>query len=83
MCLGIPGKVLALTREREVLFGKVDFGGICRSICLEHVPETKPGEYVLVHVGFALARIDEAEAKRVFAMLEGTDDFDDLARGLE
>ncbi len=80
MCLGIPGRVLEVTRERELLIGKVDFGGICRRICLEHVPETKPGEYVLVHVGFALARIDEAEAKRIFALLEGTEELDDLER---
>jgi hydrogenase expression/formation protein HypC len=78
MCLGIPGKVLEVSRERELLTGKVDFGGITRSVCLEHVPETQPGEYVLVHVGFALARIDEAEARRVFALLEGTEDPDDL-----
>lgn len=80
MCLGIPGRVLEVTRERELLIGKVDFGGICRRICLEHVPETRPGEYVLVHVGFALARIDEAEAKRIFALLEGTEELDDLER---
>jgi hydrogenase expression/formation protein HypC len=83
MCLGIPGKVLEVRRERELLTGKVDFGGICRSVCLEHVPETQPGEYVLVHVGFALARIDETEARRVFALLEGTEDLDDLARESE
>lgn len=78
MCLGIPGKVLEVTRERELLTGKVDFGGICRSICLEHVPETQPGDYVLVHVGFALARIDEVEAQRIFALLDGMDELDDL-----
>lgn len=69
MCLAIPGKVLQVSRERDLLTGKVDFGGICRSVCLEHVPEARPGDYVLVHVGFALARIDEAEAERVLAML--------------
>ena len=78
MCLGLPGKVLEVARERELLVGKVDFGGICRSVCLEHVPDTKPGEYVLVHVGFALARIDETEAKRLFALLESNAEFDDL-----
>jgi hydrogenase expression/formation protein HypC len=82
MCLAIPGKVLEVTRERELLTGKVDFGGICRRVCLEHLPETKPGDYVLVHVGFALARIDEAEAKRVFALLEGISDLDELTEGV-
>jgi hydrogenase expression/formation protein HypC len=76
MCLGIPGKILEVARDREILVGKVDFGGVCRSVCLEHVPEAKPGEYVLVHVGFALARIDEAEARRIFALLDGMDELD-------
>lgn len=58
--------------------GKVDFGGIRRTVCLEHVPQTQPGDYVLIHVGFALARIDEAEAQRVFALLEGTEELDAL-----
>ena len=83
MCLGIPGKVLEVTRERELLTGRVDFGGICRSVCLEHVPETQPGDYVLGHVGFALVRIDEAEAKRVFALLEGSEELDELERTSE
>ncbi len=69
MCLGIPGKVTETYREHDVLMGKVDFGGVARRVCLEHVPEVQPGEYVLVHVGFALSRMDEAEAGRVFAYL--------------
>ena len=78
MCLGIPGKVLATYRENDVLMGKVDFSGICKRVCLEHVPEVRPGEYVLVHVGFALSRLDEAEAGRVFAFLEGMNQLDEL-----
>ncbi len=61
---------------------KVQFGGISKRICLEYVPEAEIGDYVLVHVGFALARIDEEEAKRVFEMLEsigGLDELDDPA----
>jgi hydrogenase expression/formation protein HypC len=50
--------------------GKVSFGGVSKSVCLEHVPDAKVGDYVLVHVGFALARIDEEEARRVFDVLE-------------
>jgi hydrogenase expression/formation protein HypC len=69
MCLGIPGKVTDTYREHDVLMGKVDFGGVCKRVCLEHIPDVRPGEYVLVHVGFALSRIDEAEARRVFALL--------------
>ena len=71
MCLGIPGKVLETHREHGVLMGKVDFGGVSKRVCLEHVDDVVPGEYVIVHVGFALARIDEAEAHRVFEFLDG------------
>ena len=69
MCLGIPGKVIETFREHGILMGKVDFGGVSKRVCLEHVSEVVTGEYVLVHVGFALARIDEAEAARVFDFL--------------
>jgi hydrogenase expression/formation protein HypC len=79
MCLAIPGKVVETYREHDVLMGKVAFGGVARRVCLEHVPEARPDDYVLVHVGFALARIDEAEARRVFEFLEHMDQLDELA----
>jgi hydrogenase expression/formation protein HypC len=78
MCLGIPGKVVETYRDHDLLMGKVDFGGVCKRVCLEHVPEARPGEYIIVHVGFALARIDEAEAERVFALLTGMNELEDL-----
>jgi hydrogenase expression/formation protein HypC len=78
MCLGIPGKVVETYREHDVLMGKVDFGGVAKRVCLEHVPEVRPGEYVIVHVGFALSRLDEAEARRVFEYLEGMNQLDEL-----
>ncbi|HKI37241.1 MAG TPA: HypC/HybG/HupF family hydrogenase formation chaperone [Gemmataceae bacterium] len=78
MCLGIPGKVIETYRENDVLMGKVDFSGISKRVCLEHVHGVQPGEYVLVHVGFALSRLDEAEAGRVFALLEEMNQFDEL-----
>ena len=78
MCLGIPGRVVETYHEHDVLMGRVEFGGIYRRVCLEHVPEVRVDDYVLVHVGFALSRIDEAEARRVFAFLEGMDQLDDL-----
>jgi hydrogenase expression/formation protein HypC len=78
MCLGIPGKVVETYREHDVLMGKVEFGGICKRVCLEHVPKVQVGEYVLVHVGFALSRIDEAEARRVFEFLEQMKQLDEL-----
>jgi hydrogenase expression/formation protein HypC len=78
MCLGIPGKVVETYRENDVLMGKVDFSGIFKRVCLEHVPEARPGDYVLVHVGFALSLLDEAEANRVFTFLEGMNQLDEL-----
>ena len=78
MCLGIPGKVVETFREHGILMGKVDFGGVIKRVCLEHVPEATPGEYVLVHVGFALAAIDEAEAQRVFEFLDSMNQLGEL-----
>jgi hydrogenase expression/formation protein HypC len=78
MCLGIPGRVAETYREHDVLMGKVEFGGVARRVCLEHVPETKIGDYVLVHVGFALQRIDETEARRVFDFLSEMNQLDEL-----
>lgn len=73
MCLGIPGRVVTIERDRELLMGRVAFGGITKQVCLAHVPEAEVGDYVLVHVGFALARIDEQEASRVFELLAEID----------
>jgi hydrogenase expression/formation protein HypC len=70
MCLAIPGRITRTLREDGVLMGSVDFSGISRRVCLEHVPDAVVGDYVLVHVGFALSRIDAAEAERVFRVLE-------------
>ena len=78
MCLGIPGKVVDTYREHDVLMGKVDFSGVSKKVCLEHVPQVKKGQYVLVHVGFALSMIDEAEAAHVFAFLDGMNQLDEL-----
>lgn len=78
VCLGVPGKVVATYHEDGVLMGKVDFGGITRRACLEHVADVAIGEYVLVHVGFALSRLDEAEAKRVFELLAELNQLDEL-----
>ena len=78
MCLGIPGKVVETFRDHGILMGKVDFGGVSKRVCLEHVPDIAQGEYVLVHVGFALAKVDEAEARRVFDFLEGMEQLGEL-----
>lgn len=81
MCLGIPGKVVETYRQNDILMGKVDFGGVLKKVCLEHVPDIAVGDYALVHVGFALARIDEAEAKRVFEFLDSMNQLDELKAG--
>jgi len=78
MCLGVPGKVVDVGDENGVLMGRVDFGGVARKVCLEHVPDAVPGEYVLVHVGFALSKLDEAEALRVFELLRELGQLDEL-----
>jgi hydrogenase expression/formation protein HypC len=81
MCLGVPGKVVETFREHDVLMGKVDFGGVRKQACLEHVPDARPGDYVLVHVGFALSRLDEEEAKRIFQLLEEVQALDERRGG--
>ncbi len=71
MCLGIPGKVIEIQRtELGLVRGKVQFGGIVREVDLSFTPEVQIGDYVVVHVGFAISKIDEAEAQRVFEYLE-------------
>lgn len=70
MCLAIPGKVLSAFNQNGMRMAKVQFGGIVREACLEYVPETQIGDYVLVHVGFALSKVDETEAARTYQALE-------------
>lgn len=78
MCLAIPGKVLDTYDQRGLRMAKVQFGGILREACLEYVPEIQIGEYVLVHVGFAISRIDEAEAERTYQALRDLDQLTEL-----
>jgi hydrogenase expression/formation protein HypC len=69
MCLAIPGKILSCEDLGFARAGRVQFGGIVREVRLDFVPEANPGDYVIVHVGFALSRVDEAEAKRTYELL--------------
>lgn len=78
MCLAVPGRIVELMSDGDLRMGKVAFGGVSKAVCLEHVPDAKAGDYVLVHVGFALARIDEDEARRVFEILETLGCLEDL-----
>lgn len=70
MCLGIPGKVLESYEVSGLRMAKVEFGGIVREACLAYTPEAGVGDYVIVHVGFAISRIDADEAARTFQLLE-------------
>jgi hydrogenase expression/formation protein HypC len=69
MCLGIPGKVIDIRDEAGLAMGRVDFGGVRKDACLAYLPETAVGDYVIVHVGFAISRVDEAEALRTLEIL--------------
>jgi len=82
MCLGVPGLVLRTERnDLGMAMGTVSFGGIRKEICLAYVPDVKVGDYVLVHVGFALSRIDEDEAKKVFETLREMGELGDFGDG--
>ena len=79
MCLAIPGKITTITGEDSLTrMGKVDFGGILKEASLAYVPEAKVGDYVIVHVGFAIGRLDEEEANKVFEYLRQMEDLSEL-----
>ena len=69
MCLGIPGKVIETFAREDLPMAKVEFGGIVKETCLAYTPEAKVGDYVVVHVGFAISVVDEAEAQEIFSYL--------------
>jgi hydrogenase expression/formation protein HypC len=70
MCLAIPGRVLEILDDHGLRMGRVDFGGTIKKVFLEHVPEAQVGDYVLVHVGFALSVVDAEEAARTYRLLQ-------------
>jgi len=79
MCLGIPGRITAISNESGLPSGVVDFGGVQRNVCLAYVAdEVVVGDYVIVHVGFAISRVDEEEAKRTFEALKEMSQLDEL-----
>jgi hydrogenase expression/formation protein HypC len=79
MCLGIPGKIVAMHDTQGLLMGVVDFGGVRREVCLAYVAdEVKVGDYAIVHVGFAISKVDEAEAQRTFEVLREMSQLDEL-----
>lgn len=68
MCLAVPGQVLSITERDGTRVAEVDFGGVTKEVCLEYVPDLQVGEYTIVHVGFALQRLDEESARETLAL---------------
>jgi hydrogenase expression/formation protein HypC len=79
MCLGIPGKVVEVRDDAGLATGIVDFGGVRRDVCLAYVADdVQVGDYVIVHVGFAISKVDEDEARRTFDVLREMSQLDEL-----
>jgi hydrogenase expression/formation protein HypC len=70
MCLAVPGRIVRLESRDDTVMAEVDFGGVRKDVCLEYIPDATVGEYVVVHVGFAIQRLDEASALRTLADFE-------------
>jgi hydrogenase expression/formation protein HypC len=83
MCLAIPGKIIGLHDNSGIPAARVDFGGITREACMSYLPDASIGDYVLVHVGFAISRLDEEEAARTFQYLSEMDQLGELHDGDE
>jgi len=83
MCLASPGKVISISGGDDPLtrMGRIDFSGVIKQASLAYVPEVQIGDYVIVHVGFALSKVDEDEAQKVFEYLRQMDGLGDLAEG--
>lgn len=77
MCLGVPGKVIELYEAGGLKMAKVDFGGVTREACLEYIPEVKIGQYVVIHVGFAISLLDEEEAMQTLNLLQEITDIEE------
>ena len=79
MCLAIPGKIESITNTDPITrMGRINFGGVIKEASLAYVPEVKVGDYVIVHVGFALSKVDEDEAQKIFTYLEQMQELDEL-----
>jgi len=80
MCLAVPGRIISVLEDGNLGLrrGRVDFCGIRKEVCLDYTPEARVGDYVLVHVGFALSVVDQEEAYRVFEALRELDQLDEL-----
>jgi len=70
MCLAVPGRVVSIADRDDTRMAEVDFGGVQKEVCCEYIPDVQPGEYVIVHVGFAIQRLDEQSALETLANFE-------------
>lgn len=77
MCLSIPGKITEIYEDGSLKMGKVDFGGVIKEVCLDYVPEAQTGQYVLIHVGFAISVLDEDEAMERLSAIREIAEFED------
>ena len=84
MCLAIPGKVLSISGDEDPVtrMGRIDFSGVIKQASLAYVPDVQIGDYVIVHVGFALSKVDEVEAQKVFEYLRQMGALDELEPGV-
>ncbi len=73
MCLGIPGKIIETYQANNLPMGKIDFGGIVREVCLVYLDDIEIGDYAIVHVGFAISKLDEKEALETLELLKEID----------
>ncbi len=79
MCLAIPGKIVGITGDDPLTrMGRIDYGGVVKEVSMAYVPEAAVGDYVIVHVGFAISRVDEEEAHKVFEYLREMNELGDL-----
>jgi len=69
MCLAVPGKIIEIYEKQELKMAKMDFSGVTREACIEHVPEAKVGDYAIIHVGFAISLLSEEEAQESIDLL--------------
>ena len=70
MCLAVPGRVESIFEDNGTRMGKVDFGGVIKNVCLAYLPDIQVGDYTIVHVGFAISKIDEREAEEIFSYIQ-------------
>ena len=78
MCLGVPGRVESIWEQDNTRMATVDFGGVRKDVCLAYVPDVVVGDYTIVHVGFALTKLDEKSALQALKLLEKLEDIDDV-----